>query len=86
MVSAVDEETRPEVRQRLVEGWRAMPSEQKAALVQAWSADVRAVALAGVRERHPDATEGELRMRLGVLLYGEELIREAYGWEAPEAV
>lgn len=84
-MSAVDEETPPEVRRRLDEGWRAMPPERKAALVDAWSADVRRLALAGVRERHPDASEEELRMRLGVLLYGEELIRAAYGWEAPEA-
>lgn len=76
---AVDDETPPEVRRRLAEGWRAMPADRKAALIDAWSRDLRALAVAGLRERHPQAGGDELRRRLGVLLLGEQAVRAAFG-------
>lgn len=81
-VRAVDDETPPEVRRRLAEGWRAMPAVRKAELVDAWSRDLRALTVAGLRERHPEEGDDELRRRLGVLLLGEELARAVLG-DAP---
>jgi hypothetical protein len=46
---------------------------------------VRALALNGLRQRHPEAGEAELRRRLAGLLYGEELAEKAYGPLPPGA-
>ena len=70
------DDTPADVRHRLIEGWRVMSPARKAALVDAWSRDCRALAMAGLRDRHPSATETELLRRLGVLLYGETVMRE----------
>jgi hypothetical protein len=39
----------------------------------------RRVALAGLRQRHPQASEAELQRRLAGLLQGEELAAKFYG-------
>ena len=43
------------------------------------NATVRTFALAGLRQRHPQADEAELRRRLADLLLGPELASRAYG-------
>jgi hypothetical protein len=39
----------------------------------------RRMALAGLRQRHPQASEAELQRRLAGLLQGEELAAKYYG-------
>lgn len=41
------------------------------------------LALAGLRKRHPEASEGELLLRLAVLRLGAPLVARAYGWSEP---
>ena len=43
------------------------------------SRGVRELALAGIRESHPEATEEELRVRLTVRLYGREAAERLFG-------
>ena len=43
------------------------------------SRGVRELALAGIREMHPGATEEELRVRLTVRLYGREAALRLFG-------
>ncbi len=43
------------------------------------NAAVRTFALAGLRQRNPQASDGELRRRLADLLLGPELASRAYG-------
>jgi hypothetical protein len=74
-------DTSPEVQRLLVERWRAMPTWRKAELVNALSRDCERLALAGIRERHPDATPEEARLRLGALRLGRELMIQAFGWD-----
>lgn len=73
------DDTAPEVRARLAVGWRAMAPARKAALVDAWSADVTALALVGLRRRHPRAGEEEIRFRLGCLLFGDAVAEQLWG-------
>lgn len=73
------QDTAPDVRGRLVAGWRAMAPARKAALVNAWSADVAALALVGLRRRHPQAGDAEIRFRLGSLLLGEAVAEQLWG-------
>jgi len=39
--------------------------------------------LAGLRSRHPEATDRELLQRLAVLRLGAPLVERVYGWRAP---
>jgi hypothetical protein len=39
-------------------------------------------ALAGLRERFPDAVEPELLLRLAALRLGDDVVARAYGWPA----
>jgi hypothetical protein len=39
---------------------------------------VRALALAGLRDRHPNASEDELRVRLAVRLYGRAVATKLF--------
>jgi len=43
------------------------------------NASARALALAGLRSRYPQASETEMRRRLADLLLGKELARKVYG-------
>jgi hypothetical protein len=40
-------------------------------------------ALAGLRSRHPKATDQELLLRLAVLRLGAPVVERVYGWRAP---
>lgn len=60
---------------------RQMPSWRKLHLVSQITQTCYALALSGLRERHP--TADELRMRFAVLVLGEELAAQAYG-DLPE--
>jgi hypothetical protein len=55
-----------------------MAPAQKLALVLQISANVRRLALAGVRRRHPHASPREQRLRLAQVLFGDDLARAAY--------
>ena len=49
------------------------------------NAAARLLALQGLRARHPEATEAQLRRYLADLLLGPELAARAYGPLPPEA-
>lgn len=72
-------DTAPEVERLQIDLLRAMPPGRKLLLAADISAAVKALALAGVRVRHPRASESEIRRRLATLLLGEELARKVYG-------
>ena len=52
---------------------------------RAWelSQAVRSAAEAGLRQQFPNASEREIRQRLGRLILGEELYLKAYGDDEP---
>jgi len=77
-------DTAPEVERVLLERWRAMTTAEKAALVERLTRASEALALAGIRDRHPHADEEELRLRLGGLRIGRRLMVEVYGWDPGE--
>jgi hypothetical protein len=62
-----------------MEIYRRMSPGEKIALVEEANRRARALALAGLRQRHPDASEAELFRRLMDLTLGEALAREVYG-------
>jgi len=68
----------------LVEAARGMTSEQKVQQVLECNAVAEAMALVGLRSRHPQASEHELRLHLAAQRLGRELMIKAFGWD-PEA-
>jgi hypothetical protein len=51
-------------------------------MLAALCADVRALALAGVRDRHPGASAREQLLRVGALTIERDLMIEVFGWDS----
>lgn len=58
---------------------REMPPWRKLELLSELIAGARLLAEAGLRSRHLDAGEAEIKRRLAALLLGEETARRVYG-------
>lgn len=76
-------DTSPEALAKQIELYRRMTSVQKARLVRDVTLTANTMGLAGLRQRHPAASERELLLRLAVLRLGEELVARAYQWRLP---
>ncbi len=66
------------IEQMQVDAWRRMSPADKLALVTNLNDAVRALALAGIRQRHPDASPREQFLRLAILNLGRDLAARAY--------
>ena len=73
-------DTSPEIEALLVQGCRALSPAQKWHQVCEQIAADDAHALAGLRLRHPQASQQELRLRLAALKYDRELMLAAFAW------
>ena len=71
-------DTSADIEQRQVELWRQMTSQQKTALVTGLTQSVINLAKAGIRDRHPNASPNEQRLRLAVVLHGRDLAMKVY--------
>ena len=63
----------------MLEIYRRMPPSRKLALIADAIWTSRQLAMAGLRQRHPDESPARLRRRLLGLVLGEELATKAYG-------
>ena len=61
-----------------VRRWREMTSREKSALISGLSQAATALAVAGIRHRHPTASEREIFLRYAILTLGVELACRAY--------
>jgi hypothetical protein len=61
-----------------VMAWRSMSSVERVRLVAGAARAVRALALAGLRQRHPGATDSEIVARLARLTLGRSLAHRVY--------
>ena len=66
------------VERMQVDAWRQMPPAHKARTVDGLTRTAQVLALAGIRERHPGASERECFLRLSVLKLGSEATRRLY--------
>ena len=71
-------DTSRDAEARQVEIWQAMSTVERLALVNGASRAARVLALAGLRERYPHASDLELVARLARLTLGEALAIEVY--------
>lgn len=72
-------DTDPEAERVQLEIYRRMPPWKKMQLVAEANDASRALVLAGLRSRHPDASEAEIRRRFFGIWLGEDLATEVYG-------
>jgi hypothetical protein len=72
-------DTHPEAERVLVELWRRASTARKMAMVLGANRTARALALTGLRERHPGEPPARLHRRLADLWLGPELAAKAYG-------
>lgn len=77
----VARDTRPEAEKVWIEGLRRMSLQEKARALDALHQAAWRMALEGVKQRHPDAGEEEIRLRLGALRIPRDLMIRAFGWD-----
>ena len=79
MTSYFGSDTSPQAEAVLIELMRAAPAWRKLQMVAELNAAARAMAMAGLRQRYPQADEPTLRRHLADILLGPELAAKAYG-------
>ena len=77
-------DTSPEQLARHAALIRAMTPKQRADALRAVDRGVRRLAMAGLRARHPGASDRELVIRHFAAVHGPELAARVYGWSPGE--
>jgi hypothetical protein len=67
------DDTSPASQKRYTALLRTLPPHQRLARALHLSNAVRTLALAGIKQLHPDASDEEMRVRLAVRLYGRDV-------------
>jgi hypothetical protein len=78
MTTPLAADTSLAIEKRQIEGWRRMTPTEKADLIVTMSQAGRDIALAGIRDRYPNASPREQFLRLAILTLGRELASRAY--------
>ncbi len=71
-------DTDANVEGRQIAAWRRMSPLDKAEIVTCATLDAMTLALVGLRQRYPDASEREWFIRLAALQLGPSLVRAVY--------
>jgi hypothetical protein len=77
-------DTSYEAEQVQFEILRRMGPEGRAALMQSLNRAVLRLARAGIRARHPDASEREIFLRMAALRLDRDMMIRVYGWDPEE--
>ena len=77
-------DTSVEAEERQLAVWRAMSDAEKLRVMDELCASVRHLAEVGLRERHPEADEHEIRMRLFATWLDRATMIRCYGWDPLE--
>lgn len=72
-------DTTPEAEAILFKLWREAPAWRKIEMMEGLNRAARQLALAGLRQRFPNASTEELRQHLAKIVLGEELAARVYG-------
>jgi len=78
-MTTLSTDTHPKAEQVQIELLRRAPAWRKIQMVAQLNETIRTLALSGLRQRHPVASEGELRRLLADLILGETLAAQVYG-------
>ncbi|MDA1092891.1 MAG: hypothetical protein O3A25_06445 [Acidobacteria bacterium] len=77
-IAVLSADTTVEIEQRQVEAWRRLSPVERLRLVSDTSRAVMDLSLAGIRRRHPQASERECFLRLAAILLGVDTTRQIY--------
>jgi hypothetical protein len=78
MTGPIQHDTSPEAHRIQQEVWRAMPGEKRLRLALSWSSWIRRIALDGVRQRHPEYSEWELKLAWLRKTMGDQAFFQAF--------
>jgi len=78
IMSALYSDTSPKIEQMQIEIIRRMPSWKKFAIVDDLNETVKAFAISGIKQSHPDATREQIRLWLAERMLGAELANKVY--------
>jgi hypothetical protein len=78
-MNAYYSDTHPKMEALQIRLLREAPSWRKMEMLAGLNQSAQTLALVGLRQRHPQASERELRRRLADLLLGEDQARKVYG-------
>ena len=71
-------DTTADIEQRQIDAWRRLAPLQKLQLVSGATRAAVSLSLAGIRRRHPQASERECFLRLAAILLGVDTTRRVY--------
>jgi len=74
-------DTDPEMERVMIELARTTPDWKKIEQVCAMIETTHALAMAGLRERYPNASEEELKKRFAALVLDRQTVIEMYSWD-----
>ena len=63
---------------------RAMTPQQRGEIFTGLCLAVQELAMAGLREQYPKASEDELRLRLAARRLGNDVVKRVWGWSPEE--
>ena len=78
-MSSLYSDTHPKMEQMQIEFIRRMPSWKKLSIVNGLNETVKTLAIAGIKQRKPDATPEQIQRLLAELMLGKELAQKVYG-------
>jgi len=78
-MSSLFSDTSPKMEALQIQLLRKASPARKMEMLEQLNASAHKLALSGLRSRHPQASEAELRRRLAGLLLGEDLASKVYG-------
>jgi hypothetical protein len=79
IMKTLAEDTSPAAERVLIEMYRNASPGRKLAMVESANRTAKALAMTGLRERHPNDSPEMLRRRLADLWLGSDLAEKAYG-------
>jgi hypothetical protein len=82
----VYDDTSPTEIERYHAFLRALPPHERMRIADGLCTSVRQLAEAGIRLRHPGASDAEVRLRLAVRMYGREAVERVLGSAPADAV
>jgi hypothetical protein len=77
-MSLLAADTNPKIEKMQIEIIRRMPAWKKVSVMDGLNETVRALAVAGIKQRQPEATPEQIRRALAEIILGPELARKVY--------
>jgi len=77
-MSVLSSDTHPKMEQMQIELIRRMPSWRKFSVVDGFNETVKLMAIAGIKQRNPNATPKQVHRLLAELILGKDLAPKVY--------